>query len=300
MPPLLLLALATLFWAGNFTVGELAVRSVDPLSLTWLRWTLAALPLLLVAHVVERPDWRAVARRWKPLLALGVLGMSGYPMLLYASLERTSAVSASVINAINPAVMVVMAVLAGLARAGWRTWAGVGLGLVGVLLVLSRGEVSALLALRLNGGDLIMLVAVVVWSAYTLGSQRLGLPALSATALQVVVAAVVLTPFALASGVQAPPDAPTWWAVAYIVLFPSIGAYLCWNHALPRVSPGTAGTSMNLVTVFVMVLAALLGRPPSPVQVLGAALVVGGVLLATPRRPRGGRRARHAPPGVAA
>ncbi|GAA5164251.1 DMT family transporter [Ornithinimicrobium tianjinense] len=297
MPPVLLLVLATLFWAGNFTVGEVAVRSVDPLSLTWLRWTLAAVPLLLVAHVVERPDWRAVARRWPALLALGVLGMSGYPMLLYASLERTSAVSASVINAINPAVMVVLAVLVGMARAGWRTWAGVGVGLLGVLLVLSRGDLGVLLALRLNSGDLIMLVAVVVWSAYTLASQRLGLPALSATALQVLLAALVLTPFALAAGVLLPQDGPTWGAVAYIVVFPSIGAYLCWNHAVPRVSPGAAGTSMNLITVFVMLLAAFLGRPPTPVQVLGAVLVVGGVLLATPR---GGGRARHTPRGVAA
>lgn len=293
MPPVLLLALATLFWAGNFTVGEQAVRSVDPLSLTWLRWVLAAVPLLVVAHLVERPDWRAVARRWPALLALGVVGMTGYPMLLYASLERTTAVSSSVINAINPAVMVVMAVLVGQARAGRRTWAGVALGLLGVLLVLSRGDVSVLLALRLNSGDLIMLVAVVVWSAYTLGSQRLGLPALSATALQVVLAAVALTPFALVAGVQVPPDAPTWWAVAFIVVFPSIGAYLCWNHAVPKVSPGTAGTSMNLITVFVMIMAALLGRPPTVVQVLGAALVVGGVLLTS------GARARHIPERVA-
>lgn len=286
MPPVLLLALATLFWAGNFTVGELAVRSVDPLSLTWLRWVLASVPLLVVAHLVERPDWRTVARRWPSLLALGVAGMAGYPMLLYASLERTSAVSSSVINAINPAVMVVLAVLVGQGRAGRRGWAGVALGLLGVLLVLSRGDLSVLLALRLNSGDLIMLVAVVVWSAYTLGSRRLGLPALSATALQVALAAVVLTPFALGAGVRLPPDAPTWWAVAYIVVFPSIGAYLCWNHAVPRVTAGTAGTSMNLVTVFVMVMATLLGRPPSVVQVLGAALVVGGVLLTTGRRPR--------------
>lgn len=300
MPPVLLLALATLFWAGNFTVGEFAVRTVDPLSLTWLRWVLSAVPLLVVAHLVERPDWRALARRWPALLALGLGGMAGYPMLLYASLERTSAVSSSVINAINPAVLVVMAVLLGQARAGRRTWAGLALGLVGVLLVLSRGDLSTLLALRLNSGDLIMLVAVVVWSAYTLGSQRLGLPVLSATAWQVVAAVVVLTPFTLATGLQLPGDGPTWAALAFIVLLPSIGAYLCWNHAVPRVSPGTAGTSMNLVTVFVMVFAALLGRPPTPVQLLGAALVVGGVLLATPRRPRDLGRARQGAPDVAA
>jgi drug/metabolite transporter (DMT)-like permease len=114
------------------------------------------------------------------------------------------------------------------------------------------------------------------------------LPPLASTAVQVALVTVVLAPVALVSGVQLPGDAPTWWGLVFIAVFPSVGAYLCWNHAVPRVSPGTAGTSMNLVTVFVVLIAVLLGQPPTSVQLAGGVLVVAGVLLTTSRRiPRG-------------
>lgn len=294
MPPVLLLALAALFWAGNYIVGEQVVRTVDPLSMTWLRWAPAVVPLLVLAHLVERPDWRGVLARWRTLLVVGVVGAAGYPLLLYLALRHTSAVNASLINAVNPASIVVAAVLLRQARAGPRTWAGVGLGLLGVLLVLTDGDLARLLQLRFNTGDLVMLAAVVVWTAYTLAGQRLRLPPLASTAVQVLLVVLVLTPFVLVAGLDVPSDAPTWWGMAFIVVFPSIGSYLCWNHAVPRVSPGTAGTSMNLVTVFVVLIAAVLGQPPTVVQVVGGTLVIVGVVLATPRgarSPAGGQAA---------
>ena len=251
---------------------------------------LAAVPLVVVAQVLERPDWRAVARHWRPLLLSGVIGVAGYPLLLYAALQHTSAASASIINAANPALIVVAAVLLGQAAAGWRTWTGLGLGLVGVLLVLTRGDVDRLLALTFNLGDLLMLVAVVAWTAYTLLGRRLGVPALTSTAVQVVLTTLALTPVALVSGLTVPPDAGSWWSVLYIALGPSIGSYVCWNLAVTRVSPTVAGVSMNLVTVFTLAIAALLGRPPTLVQLVGGALVVGGVLLTSGAR----ARRRHA------
>ncbi|MFK5646047.1 DMT family transporter [Ornithinimicrobium sp. LYQ121] len=281
MPALLLLVLATLFWAGNYLVGERVVATLDPLSLTWWRWTMAAVPLVVLAQLVERPDWRRVLARWRVLLLAGVLGVGGYGLLLYAALERTSAVNASIVNALNPAAIVVAAVLLGQASAGRRTWVGVAAGLAGVLLVLTRGEVGRLLTLSFNGGDVLMLGAVTVWTAYTLIGRRLGLPVLAATAVQVVLTAILLTPVVLLTGLTVPPDRGAWGAVLFIVVFPSIGSYLCWNLAIGRVPPGVAGTSMNLVTVFTVVIAALLGRPPTLVQLVGGALVIGGVLLAS-------------------
>jgi drug/metabolite transporter (DMT)-like permease len=292
VPPVLLLVLATLFWAGNYVIGERVVRVVDPLSLTWLRWLLSAVPLVVLAHLVERPDWPAVLRRWPTLLVMGLVGAAAYPMLLYAALLHTSAVNASVINAINPAVIVLAAALLGQESAGRRSWVGVGAGFVGVLLLLSRGDLGTLLGLRLNTGDLLMLVAVLAWTAYTLGGRRLGLPVLTATAVQVVLVSVVLAPFALGTGLTLPPDGTTWWLLLLIVVFPSIGSYLCWNAAVTRAPAGTAGASMNLVTVFVLAFAALLGQPPTLVQLLGATLVIGGVLLARPRRVSPSRPAR--------
>lgn len=289
MPALVLLVLATLFWAGNYVVGERVVDTVGPLSLTWWRWALAAVPLLVLAQVVERPDWRRLLARWPMVLLVGLLGVAAYPLLLYAALLYTSATSASIINAVNPAFIVIAAVLLGQASASKRTWAGVAIGLVGVLLVLTNGDVGRLLALQFNTGNLIMLCAVVAWTAYTLLGRRLGLPVLSATALQVVLATLVLTPFTVVSGIDVPPDPASWWAVAFIVVFPSVGSYLCWNLAISRVSPAIAGVSMNLVTVFTVVIAAILGQPPTAAQLAGGVLVIAGVVVVQGRLRRSGR-----------
>ncbi|GAA1185574.1 DMT family transporter [Ornithinimicrobium humiphilum] len=288
MPPVLLLALAALFWAGNYLVGEQVVRRLDPLSMTWLRWAPAVVPLLVLAHLVERPDWRALLRRWRTLLAVGLVGLGAYPFLLYLALRHTSAVNASIVNAVNPAAIVVAAVLLGQARVARRGWLGVGLGLVGVLLVLTEGDLDRLLGLRLNPGDLLMLGAVAAWTVYTLAGRRLTLPPLAATAAQAALVTLALAPVVAVSGLQLPSESSTWWGLLYIVVFPSIGAYLCWNWAVPRVSPGTAATSMNLVTVFTVLISAVLGRPPTLVQLLGGVLVIGGMLLATPRAARTG------------
>lgn len=290
MPALALLVLATLFWAGNYVVGERVVSTVDPLSLTWWRWVLAVVPLLVLAQVVERPDWAAVARRWRVLLLMGVIGVAGYPLLLYAALVHTTAASASIINAINPVVIVVAAVLLGQATATWRTWAGLALGLLGVLLVITQGDLAHLLALRLNTGDLLMILAVLAWTAYTLIGRRVGIPPLTSTAVQVLLTVLVLTPFTLASGVDVPRDPASWVGVVYIVLGPSIGSYLCWNLAVPKVSATVSGVSMNLVAVFTLGIAALIGHWPTMLQLVGAALVMGGTLLT--RRSRGARGPR--------
>src|SRR5687768_1831245 len=160
----LLLVGATLFWAGNYVVGEQAVRSIPPLSLTYLRWLLAAIPLLAIAHAVERPAWREVLRRWPMLLLLAAIGLGGYPLVVYLALRHTSALNASLINAFNPTLIVVAAALFLRERVGWRGIAGLLLGLCGVVLVLTGGRVRALLRLDHNPGDLLMLLAIALWT----------------------------------------------------------------------------------------------------------------------------------------
>ena len=102
---------ATLFWAGNYVVGEIAVASIDPLSLSFLRWVIAAPVLLVVAAVLERPDWRAVLRALPRLAILGSLGMIGFVLPLYIALQTTTAVSASIIGAICPVLIAVNSIV---------------------------------------------------------------------------------------------------------------------------------------------------------------------------------------------
>lgn len=273
------LVLATLFWSGNFVVGQAAVASMTPLDLTFWRWTLAALPLLALAHFVEKPDWRAVLRRWPVLLLLSVLGMSGYTLLLYGALGYTSAMNASLITAANPALIVVMAIVLLGEKTTRLGWLGIGLGLLGVLLVLTRGELQRAFSLSINTGELMMIGAIVVWGSYTIIARRLEVPAIAATAVQVAIAAVTLAPFALALNVRFPETPAEGWSLAYIAVFPSLGAYLFWNLALKTTPPGTAGNYLNLMVVFTAIITVALGTPLTLVQIVGGIMVVAGVLL---------------------
>ena len=275
----LYLVLATLFWSGNFVVGQAAVASMSPMDLTFWRWTLAALPLLALAHFVEKPDWGAVLRRWPVLLLLSALGMSGYTLLLYGALGYTSAMNASLITAANPALIVVMAIVLLGEKTTRLGWLGIGLGLLGVLLVLTRGELQRVFSLSINTGELMMIGAIVVWGSYTIIARRLDIPAIAATAVQVVIATVTLAPFALALHVRFPETPAEGWSLAYIAVFPSLGAYLFWNLALKTTPPGTAGNYLNLMVVFTAIITVALGTPLTLVQVVGGLMVVAGVLL---------------------
>lgn len=275
----LYLILATLFWSGNFVVGQAAVESMTPLDLTFWRWALAAAPLLLLAQLVEKPDWRAVWSRWPVLLVLSALGMSGYTLLLYAALGHTSAVNASLITAANPALIVVMAILFLGEKTTRLGWTGICVGLLGVLLVLTRGDLGRVLSLTVNTGELLMVGAIAVWGAYTIIARRLQVPAIAATAVQMVIATVTLAPLALVLNVQLPQTSSEAWSLAYIVLFPSLGSYLLWNLALKTTAPGTAGNYLNLVVVFTAVITVALGTTLSAVQIAGGLLVIGGILL---------------------
>jgi drug/metabolite transporter (DMT)-like permease len=280
------LVAATLFWAGNYVLGAIAVGQMDPLSLVVLRWALALVPLVVIAQLTEKPDWRELARHWPWLVALSLTGLAGYNLLLYAALEHTSAFNASLINAFAPALILLAAAV--FLRQRLTLWgvAGVLVALVGVLVVLTDGALGDLAGLDLGAGDLLMIGAIGVWTAYTIiGRRAPALPPIASTAAQAAVTLVVTAPFAVAGGLDLPRDAGGAWSLVFIALFPSVLSYLLWNRALTVFEAGRAGVYLNLITVFTAVATVLMGQPLHLAQVLGGVLVLVGVAL-TSRRAR--------------
>lgn len=282
--PLIALVGATLFWAANYVLGAVAVREMSPVSLTALRWAIAAVPLLVIAQVVERPDWRAVLRTWPRQVVLALLGMVGYALFVYTALQHTSSVNASLVNALNPALIALGGALLVRRAPSRRATAGMLLGLVGVLVVITGGRVGDLLRSEANVGDVLMVGAIVVWTFYTLGGRGLaGVPPIASTAFQATIAAVVMSPFAVAGQVHWPTGRDSVVAVLVIAVLPSVGSYLLWNLALRRVPPAEAGSYLNLITVFTVLISALTGYALGWAQVVGGVLVLGGVLLVRDR-----------------
>ncbi|MDI3256810.1 MAG: DMT family transporter [Kyrpidia sp.] len=289
---------AILFWAGNYLFGAALASLVSAGALTAVRWWIAFAVLWPFARREwTRPGFRgaAVIRRHLGGLAfLSVTGVGGYGFVLYEALHHTSAVNASLISGINPAVIAVLAAWWDRTRISAAQALGLLVSLAGVVAVVSRGDWRILADLRLNPGDWLMMVCVVLWAVYSLYVPRVQRDVGAMTTAWVTSgmgAVLGLIPAAL--DWRFVPTPATWFGVAYIGVFASVVAYVCWNEGVVRIKAGQAGIFMNLLPVFTLLLATLLGQPVGAVQWLGCLLVVAGVTLTlTGGRKRTGATAR--------
>lgn len=273
---------AALFWAANYVVGALVIGAIDPFSLAFLRWLFAAIILVGLAQLLERPDWRLVWRRLPRLVLLSSLGMVSFALFLYIGLETTTPISASLVSSTGPVLIAITATIVLRERPGLRQWGGLAVALAGVLMVISRGSLDTILGLQFAVGDLWVIVATIAWTAYTVLSRKpLGIPPLTSTAVQAASATVILGIVVAFTGLHLPADGATWGGLAIIVVLSSALAYLLWNLGLVKVPAAVAGIFLNLIPVFTVVMELLMGSRVSWAQWLGGALVLGGVLLAT-------------------
>ncbi|MFC0271709.1 DMT family transporter [Metabacillus herbersteinensis] len=277
---LLFLILANLFWAGNYVFGKYVVQEMHPLQITFSRWLLAVLLLIPLAHLIERPDWRKVWREWKTLLVMAVLGIIGYNFLLYEALRFTTSMNAALVNSVNPVLIVLFSSFLLKERVSGRNGLGLILSLLGVLLVLTNGQLQKIFHLQYNQGDLLMLLAILAWTFYSIIGKRLrNIPPISATAVSVLIGLVILLPIVLVSEIHFPLSRQATIGILYMGIFPSVGSFIFWNVALRHIGAAHAGIYLNLITVFTAILSLLLGDTITFVQVLGGILVFIGVYL---------------------
>lgn len=271
--------LAQLFWASNFVVAAIVVDEFSPLELTFLRWV-GALPILLVlAQLLDRPRWRDALREWPRHLLQAALGMVGYTLFLYAALATTSPVTASVISAINPAVIAIAAVIVLGERIMALGVVGIVVSFAGVLVVVLTGSGGGELAF--GSGDLLMLGAIAVWTGYVILGRTVRTPPITATAIQAGMSILLLGPVVAIVGFGATPTAEGWLGLAWIIVFPSALAYLFWNIAVSTLGPSRTGVFLNLLPVFTALIALLFGEVITIGQVVGGLIVLAGVSLTT-------------------
>lgn len=278
------LVLANLFWAGNFLFGSVVVEQVSPFLLTALRWAAAAPLLIVLAIVVEKPRWRDALREWPLHLLLAGLGLVGFCVFSYEALRHTTPADASVVGAINPALIAIVAGLIARERVGGRRVLGIGISLVGVLVVISRGDPASLLRADVNEGHLWMLGAVVVWTAYTILGRRLRTGPVTASAVQASITTVVLAPFAVPQLGGVSLDGAALGGLLYIAIFPSVLSLVLWNVSVKKVGASTAGVYLNLLPIFTALLGLAVGIAIGWPTVLGGVLVVLGVTITSIRR----------------
>jgi len=278
----LTMILVVLIWGANFSVMKLALGELPPLAFAALRFTIAGvllLGLLVAREGVPRLDR---ATLWK-LTWVGVMGNTLYQVLFTLGLQRTSAANASLLIATTPALVAGFGALLGIERLRRSTLLGIGMALAGVSLVLAaRG-----LSFTQSGlvGDLLLLGCSACWTIYTLGVRSLGggLSPLAITTWTMVTGVpgllLISTPELLATN-WGSISAGAWWGLAYATVLALVVAYVLWNNSV-RVagSNRTAIFGCAIPMVAALVAWPVLGEAPTPLQAVGAALIIAGVLM---------------------
>lgn len=290
-----LLALTPLFFATNALAARWIEGSIPPVALAFWRWTLTLVFLVPYAGRGLLAGWRDLVREWPVLLALGALGMGVCGAPVYLAGQTTTATNIGLIYAATPVVIVVLAWLGWREPVSLRQAAGIALSLAGVVAIVAQGDLHVLLGLEFVVGDLLILAAMIAWALYSVIIKRWpGRQPMIVRFVGIVVAGViVMAPFyvaEIAAGHVATFDGRTIGIFLLLALVPGIGAYLAYGRLVAVLGPSRTGMLMYLIPLYNAGLAwLLLGERLAPYHLVGTALILSGIGLATVARPaRGG------------
>jgi drug/metabolite transporter (DMT)-like permease len=289
--PYVLVVCATVFWAGNAIVGRAVNQDIPPITLSFWRWTLGFALLLPFTFRQIWLCWPVILRHWRLLLLLDLVGLVGCNVLTYAALRYTTAVNSSLINSTTPIFVICLSFLLFGERIQPRQMIGVLVSLLGVVAIVSGGELGSLGGLAVNRGDLMMLASIALWSVYTALLRRKpeGLPPMAFLAVLMGLGSLFELPFYLIErglGGAIAPSLGNLLAILYVAIFPAVIALHFWNRAVAALGANRVSPFIHLMPVFGTVLAVIfLGERFGAHHALGIALILSGVYLASRRRP---------------
>lgn len=296
--PDLALLITVLIWGLNFPIIKVALGPMPPFVVNALRFTVSAVVLgaLYAAKARGREGgfWEPMRAHGRTIVGLGLLGYVAYQFLFIVGVDATSAGSASLIVSSSPVWTAVLARLIGFEHLPLGAWGGLVLSLAGTALVVLAGAGAAGITEDSLFGNGLLLVGAVAWAGYTVLSRPVLKTDVSATGLAFFGILVAL-PFLWGLGVTewgevvwADVDGWVWAALVFSGGLSTGIAYALWNAGVRGVGPSQAAIYNNLVPVVALASGALLlGERVTLQQVLGGALIIGGLMLM--------RRARGAP-----
>jgi drug/metabolite transporter (DMT)-like permease len=287
--PYLLLSITAACWAGNAVVGKLAAGHIAPVTLSFLRWFLAFVIVLPFAwtHLVR--DWASIRSKIGLMILLSATGIGAFNTMQYWSLEHTTAINTLLLQPTAPLFVAMWSLALLGVRLTLAQAAGILLSLIGVLVIMTHGDLLSLKDIDFNRGDLIFVLALFIFGLYSvLMPRRPPMHSLSFLAFTFGCGAACLIPLLIRELATEPfmaINVPNLLTLTYVALFPSTIAYLCFNRGVQIIGPNRAAPFFHLVPVFGTIMSIVfLGERPQLFHFIGFALVLTGVFVAS-RRP---------------
>jgi drug/metabolite transporter (DMT)-like permease len=290
--PYLLLCITAMCWAGNAIVGRLAAGHIAPVTLSFLRWSIAFFIILPFAWKHLARDWGAIRGRLGTMIVLSITGVAAFNTLQYWALEHTQALNTLLLQSAAPLIVALWSLILLGVRLTLAQAFGVLLSLAGVLVILLHGDLTTLKNIDFNKGDIIFTVALAIFALYSvLSLKRPAIHGLSFVAFTFGCGAACLIPlfiWELSARPLMAINSANLLTLFYVAVFPSTLAYLCFNRGVQLIGANRAAPFFHVVPVFGTVMSIVfLGEHPQVFQFLGFALVLTGVFVAS-RKPKPG------------
>lgn len=278
-------------WGSNFVALKIGLETLPPFVLLAARWTIAGSILFaFAAPRGERLRDPLGPRQWLAGLMVGFFLIGGgNGLVTFGEQYETSAMTA-LLTAATPIWSTVLGIMFFRQRVGWPTWAGLAMGVAGLIVLVHpvRGAPVSYLAV----GSI--LLGGLMWAAGSAFALSLALPKrpLVGVALQMLGGAVSLWVASLASGelfsIHHLTIAPVFvWTFLWLIFCAGLTSYIAFNWLLQNTSLSLASTFAYVNPVIAVFMGALLLHERITLQMqLAAAVICLGVALIVINRPR--------------
>ena len=277
--------IAVLIWSLNITVTRYVAEFISPISISFYRWLIAFVlmsPFVLLSVWKYRTEIRQHA--WQFAL-LGACGMVFYQGLAYSAAHYTTATNMGIINAFTPIFTIFISIF--ILKEMPTRYAVIGgiLSFLGLLYVMSQGNLQSLMHLAGHWGDLLMILAVFLYAFYGvfLKKWQIQMPLLTSLYVQIAFALLFHLPFVFVLGLDAI-NSQNVGSVLYAGVFPSIVAPLVWMMAVQYIGPNRTSIFMNVMPIGTALIAYFwLNEAWTIYHTIGGVIILLGIALAQKR-----------------
>ena len=280
------LTFAALFWSGNFIVGKFATLfEVPPLTLNFLRWVMVWFILIpfTIKEILAKKDY--IKKNFFTIGLMGILSISTFNSVVYFALNFTQVINAVLMLAAIPPMIIIFSSVMQIEKTNIFQLSGLFLSIVGVGTIISNANIQKIISLSFNKGDIWMLVCVLSWSLYStlLKKNKFELSQFSLIQIMVSVGLIFLVPqflYEQSIGLEIKINKASIFILLYVVIFPAIAAYYCWQKAIELIGPNRSSMFIQLMPLFSALLAIIIFKERFQLfHFIGATFIISGIYL---------------------
>ena len=281
-----MLVCATLFWAGNFTIGKFAyLENIPPYSLAFLRWCLVWIILLPFTYKELLKLKNNIKKNLSLFFILGFTSVCIFTSFTYNALNYTQIINASLFNTAIPVAIILVCFLLKIEKTNLFQISGLLISVLGILAIITKLDLNILLTLNFNKGDLFMIGAIIAWGIYSayLKKRTFDVSLLALVHIICTFGLIFLLPLFILDLMQGKTIELTsnlFYILIYIAIFPSIGSYYCWAGAVAIIGANRAGIFLSLIPFFSTIMAIIFFNEQFKFfHLIGSILIILGLFL---------------------